>query len=227
MKNLDRILQGPWHLEDWDRIEEPFRANHYDGSAEPDRILQFSAQGPFIFTAPHALNHFRDGQVKLADRWTGSASLILATLLDSSAIVPVGPIQDWSSWSDRTDHFAVALDQAAATGSAFLDIHGMSDRHEVDLCVGLGPDPSFTMSRLAEFIQSSLSGYRVRINDPFTAVPVYTVTAHLQTEYRANALQLEITARLRNPASNFLEASQFINSLVQVLEDAHQQQLIG
>lgn len=219
MKSTDAPFRESWNLEHWDELEAYFRANRYDGSADPDEILHITASGPYVFSAPHAINHFRDGQVKIADRWTGSLSLILGHALDSSVIVPLGPISDWTSWDDRSDEFVSALRAQEHQGRIVIDLHGMSDRHNTDLCIGLGPEPSPKVIAFAEFIIQSLPAYVSRTNDPFTAQPSYTVTSFLQTQAAVDACQFELAARLRDPANP--GAIKFAHSLIEVLARAH------
>jgi hypothetical protein len=204
---------------EWDRLEDRYRQNLYNGLDRIGEIDQRYADGPLLLCAAHSLNHYRDGNVKLADRWTGSAVEILASSTQSGYIIPTGKIVDWESWDKRSDPFKLAIDARAIAGTFVLDFHGMSNTHGVDLCVGLGPAPGAVATRFADHLTLQLDDYKVSLNTPFSAEPSFTVTAYVQQHTKADAVQLEIAARLRDPRDHAADSTAFMENLSAAIRD--------
>lgn len=220
MKHSDRGDFPTIQIFDWDNLEARYRTNYYNGTGRANSVLQHEGIRPVIFTAPHSLNHYRNGQVKLADRWTGSMAEILATETGSGYLTACGEIAEWSSWENRTDDFKLSLDELTLTPTLVIDLHGMSDRYGVDLCIGLGPAPDETTMKFADEISRGMARYRVSINDPFSADPAYTVTNYVQRETASSALQLEIASRFRNPQTSAKLSFEFLANLAHVIGPA-------
>lgn len=201
----------------WDRYEATYRNNMYDGTAGHGSARLISSPSRMLLTAPHAVNHFRYGKVKWADRWTGGLCELLANRGACSALIPDGPVPSWNEWDDRTDPFMQLL--KAQQPRFVLDVHGMSDNHDSDICLGLGPVPDSRSLAYAAVLEESLTddGYRVTVNQPFDATADFTVTALQQRTLHSSALQMEIRAGLRDPASAPDVASRFATSLESVL----------
>jgi hypothetical protein len=205
-----KLAPDPWSLADrWDELEAKYRANKYDGMAAPDAILHSPGASHLILTAPHSLNHFRGERFKLADRWTGGLCQILGSSLRVTTLIPIGRISSWDTWESRNDAFKVTLDKAVTSGSLVVDLHGMSDTYGIDVCIGTGHDPRSLTKQAATMLAQELPNYRVSMNDPFTATPSFAVVSYVQGRLNANALQLEIAARLRNPVENPEQAGRF------------------
>jgi hypothetical protein len=203
---------------EWDALEDRYRADDYNGRGTMDEIDETFAANSLLLTAPHSVNHARDGNVKRADRWTGSAAEIMAARLGAGTIIPVGNIADWDDWPARTDPFRKALDARAKPGTLVLDLHGMSDTHGVDLCLGLGPARGDVEVHLAAHLTEAMSAYQVAVNEPFSAEPHYTVTSYVQLYTPASAIQLEISARFRNPRDLPEQSSKFLIGLTAAIE---------
>ncbi len=204
---------------EWDKLEDRYRQNLYDGLDEVGQVNQHYTERPLLLVAAHSLNHYRDGNVKLADRWTGSAVEILAADTESGYIIPTGKIPNWNSWDKRTDPFKSAIDTRATAGTFVLDFHGMSNTYDVDLCVGLGPSAGAVATRFAEYIALRLDDYKVSLNTPFSAEPPFTVTAYVQQHTQADAVQLEIAARLRDPKDHIGDSVAFLERLSAAIRD--------
>ncbi|WP_054814589.1 hypothetical protein [Nocardia arizonensis] len=197
----------------WEDREQKYRANNYYGAQSPSAIDVLNGSRDIIVTAPHALHHFRDGRKKPADRWTGACAELLHLGLDATAIIPTGPIPDWTTWDERDDPFRQALDRLCTPETLVIDLHGMSNAHGVDVCVGLGPEPAADTGEFAEWLVDSLRPYEVSLNEPFSAAPHYTVTSHVQTRTPADAIQVEMALRVRDPADHPQRSADFLRRL--------------
>jgi len=202
---------------EWDIREEKYRASYYEGDFQPGAILRIDGESPLILTAPHSLNHYRFNKAKPADRWTGSGCELLGARLNAAVLTCVGPIGTLQSWEARTDPFKCSLDDLVKPGSLVIDVHGMSDTHGIDVCIGTGTNPSKSASHAADWLIAELRNYSVSINEPFSASPDYTVVSYVQRSLGSDALQIEIAASLRNPLDHQLKAGKFAADLLSAL----------
>ncbi|WP_167140536.1 hypothetical protein [Diaminobutyricimonas sp. TR449] len=103
--------------------------------------------------------------------------------------------------------------------SLIIDLHGMSDSHGIDLCVGLGRHPGGLAIEASQVIQNAFAGYRVTENYPFSAQADYTLTSFVQREHMTECIQVEIGAAYRDPSSAPAAASGLIERFVASLAE--------
>lgn len=163
-----------------------------------DEELVEIINGPLLFTAGHAVPHLcKDGLYKKADKNTGPLALLLAELTSSSALTTKGR---WLA-NPNADPLPVCKFKTRALSfvpSLVFDLHGMSDRHGCDICIGTGALPDLS-SELVEIAHSTLTaaGFTVAIDAPFAARGLNTITSTFQA-HNTPAVQLEIAASLRD-----------------------------
>lgn len=201
---------------DWIQIEKSFSCDNYNNNTNQVGCAPSNHQAAdILFCAPHALNHFRHGNIKVADIYTGSLCRILSGRTNQASLVPTC-LGDKFYDLGLGYGYLQAVRDAAARGQLIVDLHGMSDLHGFDICIGTGPNPSPRVLRLVDFLVDSLVDYNVSVNDPFDAMADYTVTNYVQTKLFADALQIEIAARLRSPDANSDECEAFLLKLIDV-----------
>ena len=200
----------------WDQAERPFAANAYDGRGTSEVDYQPS-RSKLLVTAPHAVNHHRHARPKLADRWTGGLATLTGQALGAAVLIASSRVPDWTAWAERTDDFARALRSEVAAGAVVIDVHGMSDTHGVDICIGTGTAPTALSTDLAALIEAKLEAYQVGINEPFAARAPYTVVDYVSGLGGRGALQIEVAARLRNPSEHPSEAETFASLFLEAL----------
>ncbi len=206
--------------DEWVRREARFRADHYHGSRVDGEVELTERDAPLSITAPHSLNHFRDGAVKNADRRTGSMAELLGTRLGASTLVPTGAIGPWTTWAERADPFTTELDRLARRSAFNIDLHGMLDDYGVDVCVGLGPHPTDVEREFAARLTGGLHPYVVTVDTPFGAKADFTVTSYLQKSgLGLAAVQLEISAAFRDPKHRPVESAELLERLATVVEE--------
>ena len=209
--NADLQLCKQWLL-----LNKPFAKNKNQGSDAPNSVDYTRRQAAILLAAPHAVRHERNGKIKGADKRTGGLVKLLSQQTDTSSLVTSGYVQKWQSWSERNDDFRTILEQEILEGSLVLDIHGMSDSHHIDICLGLGARPSIRMLEAAHYIQATLRAYSVAINKPFAAIGSRTVRSYAQY-LGGDAIQIEIAAHLRDAVDNTSEAAAFARSLSKII----------
>jgi hypothetical protein len=200
----------------WLQLNQPYAANNNYGSAEAGSIDYVVGKKAILLTAPHAVYHERDGHEKKNDIRTGGLCRLLHQQADVSALIAAGYVPKWQSWQTRNDDFKALLLNAVVDGRFIIDMHGMTDNHGVDVCIGLGESPSRLALDVANCIQKKLHVYKVMINVPFSAKNPLTVTAYVQS-IKGDDLQLEIAAHLREARTNTTNAAAFIRDLIDII----------
>ncbi|GAA4705550.1 hypothetical protein APR04_001901 [Promicromonospora umidemergens] len=209
----------------WQRFEQVFSQNGYDGGAPLPGSIPASVSEPthglleiagttrpdVVVTAPHATNHERVGTTKVADRGTGGLAVLLGELTGCTVLVASTTPGDANY--DEEHPFKERL--AALRPSVVIDLHGMRTRaaSDVDLGTGSGPVPSGVVAALDN------SDLRVTTNEVFDAMRPTTVTSFAQTLGVA-AVQVEIGAHLRLPTGTPGALAQLVSALVTAVEHA-------
>lgn len=213
-----RELDG---VELWSHIEQRYEGSYvitgeHASAKTEDAWLTRAGVRPYLLCAPHAVAQRRDGHIKLPELRTGSLAEALAIITGSTAVV-ARRVLDEESWVTRADPIARAVRAAVERGALVVDLHGMTDAHGTDVCLGLGPCPSERTIRFAVELERVLSRrLRVTVNDPFAATRPHTVTWYVQ-RLGGDGLQLELAARLRVPGSRPELAAVVLDGLVRVL----------
>lgn len=213
-----QILQPT--LEQWAALEEHYTDPLYNGSA-PKMSISVSGDkgGIFIFTAPHAVNHVREGQIKFADRGTGGLAELLALSSGNLALTADGPLDHDPNWDESAEiPFKKKLLSLLKPDCIVIDLHGMKDKYGVDISIGLGPAANVTSKSLAETMQSSFMsiGLKVAVDWPFDGRRPGTITSFVQGN-GFSGIQVEIAASLRYPKVSSHDATRLINGFLSSL----------
>lgn len=206
----------------WVALNQPYASNSNRGAGMPDSVA-YAERGSstLLLTAPHAVRHYRNEDLKdkKADVWTGSLCEILGEKLNVPTLTAAGFKQEWHTWDERNDDFKSIVAAAADRQAFVVDLHGMQDHHNVDICIGLGPNPSEKVMIFADKLRTALAPLNVAINKPFDATPSFTVTSFVQLR-GGDGLQIEIASRLRRPKSNPDGSAYFVQVLASALREA-------
>jgi len=206
----------------WITLNEPYANNSNRGAGALDSATYIERNSSsLLLTAPHSVRHYRDEnlQDKKADVWTGGLCEILGEELDVPTLTATGFKQEWHTWDERSDDFKNIVVAAIDRHAFVVDLHGMQDHHNVDVCIGLGPKPTAKVMLFADKLSAALSPLNVSINKPFDATPPFTVTSFVQSR-GGDGLQIEIASRFRRPKSNPEESSYFVQTLANALRAA-------
>jgi hypothetical protein len=182
-------------LQRWVELEAPYWA-----ARESPAVLRARRFGthPVLITAPHAGRQLRDGVVKPTDGGTGGLSELLAQGGGAAQQAACG-MQRIDPARDPDDNlFKVSMLPELRAGVFTVDLHGMRDDHRVDMCIGLGLNPTARTALLAQQMvrDGEARGLRMSINAPFSAAPWGTVTNFVQRQ-GGEGLQVEMARRLR------------------------------
>ena len=227
--------------------ERKFSINDYDGiEGENYKIIQGSI--PVMLSAPHAVNHFRNGQKKWADLYTGGIALYLQQITGCHLIYNAGftekdpnfDEQENNDYQIKLKNYLYETEQKSLPIHVLLDLHGSSETREY--AVELGTAPNSILSETERNVDlTSLHGHKfvediviksfeqhfsglntlkksVWKNKIFSAGGVNTVTKNISDSTKTDCLQLEINGEYRNP-DNKEQFKAIIAALTQIIEE--------
>lgn len=201
---LPSTLSRMDELSDWQLAERQFSAKSYDGAAPAGTTsgvlaLPAIAGTLVVFTAPHAVNHRRNDQVKLADRGTGGLAVALHERAGVGALVTAQYVGGDANF-DRSHPLKDLLFATRPQPRAVVDLHGMREGDgRADVVIGTSRDRvlGFPLGQVAKaFLEAE--GLVVSIDEPFDACRATSVTRFAH-DLGIPAIQLELAPTLRPP----------------------------
>jgi hypothetical protein len=208
-------------LRHWISAEQDYRSRGHDGRRPAGAVkICGNTASKVIFTAPHAVNHLRDGEAKNADIWTGSLAETLAFATGNCSLTVNSSANDDPNWDLEIGTFKGTLARLLDNNQVVIDLHGMKDDYDIDICIGLGPSPNQQSQVMADSLADSFCerGLRVSFNWPFSATRPSTITSFVQSR-RLTALQVEVAAKYRQPKKHSSSALLLLNGFLSVLVD--------
>lgn len=185
-------------------VERQFSARSYRGNHAGPAVLHMRGNTPIVLSSPHATNHPREGQIKLADTFTGTLAIQLARLVGASALI-YARTTDEDPNDDADGPFKRQLHSLlTSAGAGFvLDLHGMSQARSVDVESGTahGVTPGEHPFLFPMFIDTlKKAGIDTFVIDgTFPATRLTTIASFTWRTCKVPAIQLEIHKRYRDP----------------------------
>ncbi len=222
-------------------LETLFSDNQYNGSGSEAFIIE-KGTIPVMISAPHAVNQYRDGKLKWADRYTGGIARYLhrATgchLICSCMFTKADPNYDPPGKNPYQDALRGYLNNNRVR--LLIDLHGAAREREYAVEMGTAPerdqasgvcreeDPSlhehpFVAPQIKEILEKNfrdLTADRREIwkNRLFDAGDQNTVTKFISENTDVACIQLEINGIYRDP-ENEKEFSALVASLTEIIE---------
>lgn len=183
-------------------MEPRYARGIYEGTgSHPGQVRYVDGDTRVLFTAANGVHYYR-GQTKMPASWrTGSLAETLAALTGHASLTvvrePAGPAPR------LIETLQSALIEHVHPPTFVIDLKGMKDR-DIDVGVGLGPIPGAHEEAMAQFIVTRMSalGLRAAVNTPFSGSSPATVTRFCQESLLVPAVQVALSAWLRDPAQN-------------------------
>jgi hypothetical protein len=216
--NESEMLSQSALLSLWAAEEQVFAAERYSGAETGPEAMSYPRGSRLALSAPHAVNVLRNGALKFADLGTGGLCVALAMACNVSSVVRSQTTDEPADWTGRDDQFARKLLGLLEGAEVVLDLHGMSDHHGVDICLGRGPAPSPEQDQLIDLFLKHLAGLRISVDEPFSGRPAHTIMSLLASRGQLG-LQVEIAGRWRSPADQPESAASLITGLARIIRD--------
>lgn len=193
----------------WQFGEVSYANNQYNGDSSNAPVRVREQDGSICLVAAHAVNHYRDGRVKVADMYTGGLVRLLGAVAGVSTIINQTLSHELEPQTDvlTPSEAALRLMALRRPGMVVLDIHGARDNAVFDIALGTGPGPMTAgQERLCGLFAevSQQYGLRCALNPEgyqATIAPALTNRARRLLGVE-NIVQVEVARSLREPSGD-------------------------
>lgn len=196
------------------KLEKQFSSNNYNGSSKSQFTIK-EGSVPIMISAPHAVNHYRRGNIKYADMFTGTIAEYIHRVTGCHAIYSSMYTQSDPNYDDlNSNAYQQELIGYVKENNIYtvLDIHGAAAHRGYAIQRGVPHVPNKStyldyenvdsiIYRIFEkhFRYSTLVKKEIDRNYEFGTTGQNTVTKCLSENTNAICIQLEINRVFRNP----------------------------
>lgn len=210
--------------------EKQFSKRNYRGGGKEDFVIKGGGI-PIMISAPHAVNHFREGGVLNAEIYTGGIAKYLHEVTRCHMIYlarysKVDPNYD----EGREGSYKEVLKKYVQEHGikVLVDLHGCTEDHEMAVDIGTVDDTNISLKRypfvgklfqyaLEYWLADSIGQGRkcVTVNGRFSAGQTNTITRYISQTTDTSCIQLEINRICRE-----MGQADVLEKTVQALSDA-------
>lgn len=227
-------------IEEIKALEKLFSDNQYNGAGKEPFVIE-EGTIPIMLSAPHAVNQFREGQVKWADMYTGGIACYLHKVTGCHLIYSCKFTESDPNYDEPGNNkYQDALRDYLSRHKVYLlmDLHGAAKKREYAVEMGTAPaqnpiscvvcdeDPSLHEYKFIDddiktifenrFKNLLLDQKKVWKNVIFDAGDQNTVTKYISKNTETACVQLEINGNYRDP-SNKEAFDCLIESLIEII----------
>ena len=157
-----------------------------------------------MFSAPHCVDHFREGKKKVKETNTGTIVKELNKIKNVPAIYKTKSEFEDANWDKESKYKEECKEYILKNNvKYFIDIHGMNYEREEDICIGTAYGRNILNREdiLAIIVEQFKEyGYKnVSIDIPFNALNKNCVSSYVSRECKIPAFQIEINNKYRFP----------------------------
>lgn len=193
-------------------LDRKYCANHHNGLPTSNRNYQvLPGQLPILISAPHTVNHVRDGNIKRQDGITGGIAEYLCQKFHT-----YGVIRTWNHGDDPNysqDSVSMAYrDQIVRLVQEYdikwvFDLHGIKWRWKTDINLGIndGRNICCANSMIRHFAELWPDDLIVKIDEPYKAASPWTVSSYVHRQTSSNCVQIELGPKARTTKLGFGE----------------------
>lgn len=130
------------------KIEKKFSANDYNGKDSREFEI-IEGKVPIMLSAPHSVNHFRNGKIKYCDLFTGSICLYLQKVTGCHLIYALNQSSSDANFdSEENSSYKRALKKYIKENNIkiLFDIHGCDKEKECAVEIGTTDDKDSSLN---------------------------------------------------------------------------------
>ena len=198
-----------------------FSVNANQGNIDAENETVFVEGDPdqsILVTVPHGVEHIRNDEAKYAEVYTGPMGLLLNEYTGVHVLYQAKTGRDPNFYNDVEFKERLAEIVEDYDISLILDLHGMSDRPDLDISLDIGTNHGRIIS--PEVVNSLVYYYaandvnNVWQNKLFSASNPANIAHYSFHELNVPAMQLEYTRSMRNPRNQLPAFYNNIRSLI-------------
>ncbi len=208
------------------KYEEEFSVNQYDGDLSKNYgFLYHKGSIPILLSAPHSVNHIRDGRLKYADMFTGSITKIMHELTGCHIVYKTkndGTDPNYDSIEEDNDYKNTLIKIVKENNiKLFIDLHGTIESRDIDIDIGSNYGDSLNgFNALPEIIMLICHKHgltNIGINKIFNADGANNISKNVGELGKIPSLQLEINRKYRDYEESFDTYYCLINALYKTI----------
>lgn len=207
LKSKDQHSANPlWLIGQAISLEGRFAANRHTGRKGGPALIEIAGSHPILISCPHAVNHPREGKLKLADTFTGPLGRQLAYLTDAFALIYARTTVEDPNYDVDGPYKRKLVDLIRAHELQFvLDIHGIGKSRPMEIAIGTANGT--TVGHNKRLIRSFVgclrrAGFsRIIVDEPnlYDASRPTTIASYTWKALKIPAIQIEIQKLYRDP----------------------------
>ncbi|MBD1378941.1 N-formylglutamate amidohydrolase [Metabacillus arenae] len=201
--------------------ESFFKFNKYEGIEQSNSAVgaKFGSL-PVLLSMPHSVVHYRNGNRKEADDYTGAIGLLMNDLTDCYCIYSKKTTEEDPNYVNG-GRYKKCLEEVIVKNNILfmIDLHGASSGRTFDIDLGTmnGKSADFKHIEMMKQVFSKYHILDVRENDTFPALHPGTVTSFVSTKLNIPCVQMEIHAKYRTPLENLTQFMKLLDSLKEIV----------
>ena len=186
--------------------EEKFRCNKYNGELYKGKPYEFiKGEGDVIVSAPHSVNHVREGELKVADLLTGAFALYLNSVTKCHIFFRTYNDNKDPNYDDENSDggYKKKLEEIVKHNhiKCLIDLHASTENRPFDIDMGTNDSKSLNGYNFVTDIIKTIALINnisdVTHNKVFSA-PVNTVSNFISSVSEIPCVQLEINRKYRD-----------------------------
>ncbi|MBQ7934605.1 MAG: N-formylglutamate amidohydrolase [Lachnospiraceae bacterium] len=175
-----------------------------------------------MVSAPHAVEHTREGKIRYPEPETAQLAKQLHERLDCPIIYKTANAEDDANYDEKCSYKEALAAYVREHDIRFLiDLHQMAGFRKEQICIGTGYGRNLTEDFDLEACRTPFKerGLEVSIDSPFAASYPYTVAAYIHRECGIPCLQIEINSNLLREGNGLYAYEQVLEVLEQLVSN--------
>lgn len=202
-------------------LENKFRNNSYNGiNNKNNNFKVINGNLPILLSAPHAVNQYRNGNLKGADILTGAITEYLCEITGVNGIIRTYNSKDDPNYENvgkslkyKESILRIIKEKEI---SLFIDIHGCKDNHGFDIELGTNYGININQKEIyLNILKHRFSEIgTVAIDNKFKASGSATLSNYINKNSRIQCIQVEISSRLRRDRQRIIELLDIFQEII-------------
>ncbi len=215
-----------------EKKEKRFQKKEYNRKGKKNFVIK-KGKIPVMISAPHAVNHFREGKCKYAERYTGGIARYLKKELGCHIIYTTRYMQADVNFDDENEcNYKTELLKYVEENhiKVLIDLHGAAATRESAVELGTGDENHISLQgygfialifKLIFEKKLNDDNANIDVNKVFAATNPNTISRYISSKAHIPCMQLEINEKYRkmDHKEHFVQMLAGIKAFVEILKD--------
>ena len=158
---------------------------------------------PVLLSAPHSVEHLREGNLKIAEEETGAIVQIIAELANCSCIYKTYNNNDDANYDIERNEYKEKIIEIIKDNNikVLIDMHGASNKHEFDIEIGTDNNKNLNgNNEILDLLIRKLKNNgieKIYVDSRFKASSIHTICKYVSSNVNIPCIQMEIVGKYR------------------------------